>query len=136
VFQQINLAPPDEPDWTKNYRVPDILLLTPDRFAINHDTHFAGAPLVVEIRSPDDETFEKFGFYAGLGVPEVWVFDRDTRTPQLFALGPGGYAALAAGPDGWTRSPAAGVEFRPAAGNRVRARVGGDDATAEDLPDV
>jgi hypothetical protein len=32
-------------------------------------------------------------------------------------------------------SPATGVEFRPAAGNRVTARLAADPATAADLPD-
>ncbi|MGL6097785.1 MAG: Uma2 family endonuclease, partial [Fimbriiglobus sp.] len=80
VFQQINLAYPNDPDWVHNYRIPDIVMLSRDRFGIDRRTHFAGAPLVVvEIRSSGDETDEKFPFYAGLGVPEVWVFDRDTK---------------------------------------------------------
>lgn len=86
--------------------------------------------------SPGDETYDKFPFYAGLGVPEVWVFDRDTREPELYALGPGpAYARLAPGPDGWHTSPAAGVEFRHLAPNKVTARLAGDPASAADLPD-
>src|SRR5207249_6606250 len=109
-------TPADEHRLLWNFRIADIVLLTPDRFHIDKNEYMAGAPLVVvEVRSPGDETYEKFGFYAGLGVPEVWVFDRDTRVPDLYALVPGPkYDPIPAGPDGWVRSPATGVEFRPA----------------------
>jgi Uma2 family endonuclease len=134
----VNVATPaDEPSWLHNFRIADIVLLTPDRFAIDKIDYMAGPPLVVvEIKSPGDETYDKFPFYAGLGVPEVWVFDRDTRAPELYALGPGpAYLPIPAGPDGWVTSPAAGVEFRHLAPNKVTARLAGDPASAADLPD-
>lgn len=134
----VNLTTPaDEEAWTKNYRVPDIVLLTPDRFHIDKNEYMAGAPLVVvEIRSPDDETYDKFPFYAALGVPEVWVFHRDTKVPEVHALGAGpAYHPRPADPDGWLRSPAAGVEFRQTRPGKVWLRINGDEATAEELPD-
>lgn len=136
VCHGVNLTTPaDAANWTHNYRVPDIVLLTPDRFPIDKNEYMAGAPLVViEIRSPGDETYEKLPFYGNLGVPEVWVFDRDTKAPELRTLTPAGYEVIPPGPDGWHRSPAAGVEFRQARPGKVVARVGGDDATAEELP--
>lgn len=135
----VNLTTPeDEAHWTLNYRIPDIVLLTPDRLSIDKNEYMAGAPpVVVEIKSPGDETYDKFPFYAGLGVPEVWAFDRDTRVPELYALGPGSqYQPLSAGPDGWLRSPATGVEFRHSAPNKVAVRIGGNLASAEELPDT
>ena len=42
------------------------------------------AVVVGEVLSPDDETWEKFGFYARRGVAEVWVADLDTRTVRVF----------------------------------------------------
>ncbi|MDB5307037.1 MAG: hypothetical protein JWO38_1239 [Gemmataceae bacterium] len=137
VDQEVNLTTPeDEAHWTLNYRIPDLVLLTPDRFHIDRNEYMVGAPLVVvEIKSPGDETYGKLPFYAGLGVPEVWVFDRDTRAPEVHALVPGpGYQLLPAGPDGWVRSPATGVEFRPAGANKVAVRIAGDPA--EELPDT
>lgn len=136
VDQEVNLTTPaDEADWTHNYRIPDLVLLTPDRFHIDKVEYMAGAPLVVvEIESPGDETYDKFPFYAGLGVPEVWVFDRDTKAAELHALGDGpAYHLLPAGPDGWTVSPASGVAFRPAGPGKVSVRVG---ETVADLPDA
>lgn len=88
VRAQVNLTrPEDEADWRSNYRIPDIVLLSPDRLAIDRDSYMAGAPLVcVEIRSPGDESYEKLPFYAALGVPEVWVIDRHTKRPEVFVL--------------------------------------------------
>lgn len=139
VDQEVNLTTlGDEARWIYNHRIPDLVLNTPDRFHIDKGEYMAGAPLVVvEIKSPGDETYDKFPFYAALGVPEVWVFDRDTRAPELYALGAdAGYHLLPAGADGWVRSPATSVEFKPTVTGKVSARIGGDDATAAELPDT
>lgn len=134
VHQEVNLAPADVADWTKNYRIPDLVLLTPDRFHIDKNEYMAGAPLaVVEIASPGDESAEKLPFYAGLGVPEVWFVDRDTKAVELRTLADGAYSLASPDADGWLVSPATGVAFQPAPPNRVRVRVG--EMTAV-LPDA
>lgn len=135
--RDVNLtAPENESEWTRNYRIPDLVLVSADRMGIDKNEYMAGAPLVVvEVRSPGDETYEKFGFYAGLGVPEVWVFDRDTKEPEVHELTDGAYRKRAADADGWLRSPASGVEFRHERPGAVRVRIAGDDATAEELPE-
>ncbi len=110
VYHQINLA--RDRNWTSNYRIPDLVLLTPDRFDIDHDEYFEGAPsAVVEIRSPGDESYEKLPFYAQLGVPEVWIFDRDTRSPELHQLTAAQYETQTPDGDGWFTSRL-GVQFR------------------------
>src|SRR5262245_38291646 len=54
VYHGINLASPG--GWPDDFRVPDLVLLTPERFAIDHNEYFEGAPdAVVEIHSPGDE---------------------------------------------------------------------------------
>ncbi len=138
VNLEVNLTTPeDETHWTFNYRIPDMVLLDPPRFGIDKNEYMVGAPLVVvEIRSRNDETYEKLPFYAALGVPEVWVIDRDTKAVEVHRLSGGAYATLAADADGWLRSPAAGVAFRQTEVGRVWVRVGDDDATAEELPDA
>lgn len=130
-------TPKDEPNWLHNFRIADIVLLDPPRFAIDKNDYTVGAPLVViDLASPGDETYDRFPFYAGLGVPEVWVFHRDTRTPEIHRLGADRtYAAASAGADGWLRSPATGVEFRQTRAGKVWARAGGDEATAQELPE-
>src|SRR5438093_5900381 len=113
VRQEVNLTTPeDEAHWTLNYRIPDLVLVSRDRRHIDKNEYMVGAPLVVvEIASYGDETYEKFPFYAGLGVPEVWVFDRDTRAPEIHVLSSGpAYRRLSAEANGWLKSPATGVE--------------------------
>jgi Uma2 family endonuclease len=100
VFHPVNLAAPG--GWPHDYRIPDLVLLTPDRFHIDRNEYFEGAPTaVVEIRSPGDETMEKLPFYARLGVPEVWVIDRDTKMPELYVLENLNYLAASPDADGW-----------------------------------
>lgn len=136
VNQEVNLTTPeDEADWTNNYRIPDLVLLAPDRFHIDRGEYMAGAPnVVVEVRSPRDETYDKLPFYAALGVPEVWVIDRQTRVPELHVLADGRYSLAAPDADGWLTS-AVGVQLRHAAPDRLRVRRSGDESTAADVPD-
>jgi Uma2 family endonuclease len=47
------------------------------------------AQIVVEVLSPGDETFHKFGFYAAHGVHEIIVADPDTATVQIHVLNDG-----------------------------------------------
>ena len=69
-----NLGTPD------NYRVPDGAFhrVQPDGVYVD------SAPVVVEIVSPDDETFAKFGFYAGHGVLEVLVALPEEREVRCY----------------------------------------------------
>lgn len=68
-------------------------------------------------------------------MPEVWVFDRNTRAPELYALALGpAYQLIAADADGWLVSPAVGVAFRHAGDAKVAARVG--DGPTVELPDT
>jgi len=134
AYHQINLASPG--GWPKDYRIPDLLLLTPERFDIDHDEYFEGAPeVVVEIRSPGDEAVEKMPFYAKLGVPEVWFVDRDTKTPQLFVLAEGEYREQAPDDDGWLRSGATGIRFRGEADQKLAMQIIDDQSTRQLLPD-
>jgi Uma2 family endonuclease len=114
VYHEVNLTTPeDEADWTNNYRVPDIVLLSADRLQYRRGDYIAGPPLVcVEIHSPNDEAYEKLPFYAGLGVPEVWIIHRDTKKPEVFALESGEYKTRSADADGWTRSDAVGLRMK------------------------
>ncbi|HXE71785.1 MAG TPA: Uma2 family endonuclease [Candidatus Nitrosotenuis sp.] len=130
VYHQVNVAAPG--GWPDSYRIPDLVLLTPERFHIDKSLYFEGAPeVVVEIRSPEDETYDKLPFYASLEVPEVWVVDRDTREPELYTL-EGGYRRLNPDAEGWLVSRT-GVGLR-GEGGRLVMRLGEDEATREALP--
>jgi Uma2 family endonuclease len=133
VLHQINLA--SIGGWPHNYRVPDLLILFPDRFAINRGEYCEGAPnVVVEIHSPDDESYDKLPFYAKLGVPEVWIIDRDSCGPELYELKRKRYKRKTASADGWLRSAETGLELRRAEENKLAIRLAGDETTREDLP--
>jgi Uma2 family endonuclease len=137
VTHQVNLTTPiDEPNWRNNYRIPDLVLLTPDRFHIDKGEYMAGAPLVcVEVYSPGDDSYQKLDFYAGLGVPEVWIIARDSRETDLYLLRPDGtYSEQPIGPGGWVCSPATGIELRPTPSGKLAVRMNGDESTEEVIP--
>ena len=138
VQPQMNLTTlENEADWRSNFRIPDIVLLTPDRFGIIKGACLAGPPLVcIEIRSPNDATDEKRDFYGPLGVPEFWIFDSETRKPEILSLEGGSYQHLEADAKGWTFSPLTGIEFRRTEENTLRIRLRSDPRTQADIPNV
>lgn len=70
-----------------NFRVPDRGFHRQMVDAVWLDT----AAMVIEILSDDDETYEKFGFYASHGVDEVLVVEPDARVVRIFLLAAGAY---------------------------------------------
>ncbi len=134
VHHEINLA--SVGGWPSNYRTADLLLLTPDRFAIDRNEYFEGPPtVVVEIRSPDDESYETLPFYATLGVPEVWIIDRDSKAPEVYLLAAGGYQRQSPGADGWLKSAATQVQLRSEHGGKLAIQLADDQATGRLLPE-
>jgi Uma2 family endonuclease len=134
VYHNINVASPG--GWPHDYRIPDLVLVSPERFGIDRNEYFEGAPdVVVEIRSPGDETYEKLEFYRHLGVPEVWVIDRDSEAPEIYALQAGRYEQRAADADGWVRSPLTRIELRTDKPGKLTVRLAGEEASREDLPE-
>ena len=71
-----NLGEPDD------YRVPD----RGYHRSLPQSTWVPTVAIVVEIVSPDDETYDKFAFYAAHGVDELIVADPTTRTVTCWAL--------------------------------------------------
>jgi len=71
------------PGVDNDWRVPDQTYARPE---LRSERGIEGAAaLVVEILSPDDETYAKLGWYASVGVGEVLVIDPTTRRVELFA---------------------------------------------------
>ena len=134
VFPPINIASPG--GWPKDYRIPDVVLLTPDRFHIDRDEYFEGPPtVVVEIHSPGDEAYEKLDFYAQLGVPEVWIVDRDTKEPEVYLRRGEAYDRAAADAEGWLHSPATGVRMKAEAGPKLAVQMSDREETRARLPE-
>lgn len=63
-----------------DYRVPD----QGYHRELSDDVWVRSAPVVVEVVSPDDETYAKFGFYAEHGVDEIIVADPHDRSIRCF----------------------------------------------------
>lgn len=134
VHREVNVA--SVGGWPRDHRVPDLVLLTPDRLHIDCDEYLEGPPLViVEIHSPGDETLEKLPFYAKLGVPEVWVIDRDTKTPKIYRLAGNEYELQRAAARGWVHSAAAGVSLRATARRRLAIQLTDDASTRRTVPE-
>jgi Uma2 family endonuclease len=133
VYHQINVARPGR--WPQDYRIPDLVLLTPARFGIDRDQYFDGGPeVVVEIRSPGDETDDKLPFYADIGVLEVWVIDREAKTPHVLVLEGDGWVEAAPDAEGWVKSRFAGVELQ-ARDRKLAVRLAGEPASEAVFPD-
>ena len=82
-------------DWTKNYRVPDVLVFLNGNRAKDRNTHWfcgpgaAGPDMAVEIVSRYDRSREKLDFYSRIGVRELLLIDRDPWQLELFSLSDG-----------------------------------------------
>lgn len=137
VYHRINLALPGAgEDWIHNFRIPDLVLLTPARFSIDRKTHFDGGPEVaVEIRSPGDESEDKLPFYSQLGILEVWIIDRDTKELDLYSLADDEYVKQSPAESGWFLSACTGLEMRAGRPGKFAIRICGDDSTCEELPE-
>jgi Uma2 family endonuclease len=75
-----NLGEPDD------YRVPDAGL-----HRSRGGSFLATAAMVIEVVSPDDESWLKFDHYARHGVDEVLIADPATETIAIFVLRAGAY---------------------------------------------
>jgi Uma2 family endonuclease len=128
-----NVSRPGIPNWTKDYRVPDLMLITRAGRHIERNAFFEGGPdAVIEIRSPGDETWDKLRFYAAVGCREVWIVDAESRALEIHACVDGEPSRRRAGAEGWIRSDL-GIELRTEE-QQLAIRVAGDGATTERLP--
>lgn len=80
-LQEPSVFRPGRPD---SWRVPELAFARPQD--VSERGVEGRAELVVEIRSPRDETYDKLGFYAEMACQEVLVVDRDTCAVELFRL--------------------------------------------------
>ncbi len=72
-------------DWTKNYRVPDVVVYLPENPAIFHEAFAQGGPdFAVEVISKGDRSRKKFDFYAKVGVREFLLVDRFPWRLELY----------------------------------------------------
>jgi Uma2 family endonuclease len=100
----------------KDYRGPDIVVVE-ERHVSKRGIEGA-AHIAIEIRSPDDESYEKLPFYAKVGVREVWIIDQAAKTIEVY-VGERQVAAVG----GVVHAPALGLELS-ISGNRLKLKDG------------
>ena len=66
-----------------SYRVPDLIVGRKDQIS---DRGYERAELVVEVLSPNDESREKFPFFAARKVREVWLVEPQSRAIEMYLL--------------------------------------------------
>jgi len=133
VYHQINVSMPGR--WPTDFRIPDVVLLKPERFHVDRDEYFAGPPnVVIEIRNPDDETYDKLSFYAALGVDEVWIINRDSRSIEIHALNDHTYQQQRPAEDGWLRSHVTDIELCTTDAAQLEIRRAADPDTHDLIP--
>lgn len=93
-----------------DYRQPGVIFARPEQ--VTPRGVEGGAELVIELRSPNDETYEKLPFYAAFGVKELLVIEPTTRAVELFVLRDGALLATVTDDQGRLRSDALGVTLR------------------------
>ena len=115
--------------------LPDFTFITTghERLLAGDGTRGGGPDAVIEIRSPDDETYDKLPFFAGLGVREVIVIDRDTKQPEILRLAGERYATVQGDREGWVQSDLMHVRFRRTAGARLAIEDLGDLTTRTEI---
>jgi Uma2 family endonuclease len=111
----------DEASPSESYRIPDLTFVAAGREALfAADGIRGGGPdAVIEIFSPNDESYEKLPFYAKLGVREAIVVDRDTKTTEIIRRVGDRYEPVAPDPDGSVASEVLGVCFAVLDGARL-----------------
>lgn len=116
-----------------DYRIPDLTFVAAGREQIlqSEGVRGEGPDAVIEIRSPDDETYDKLPFYAALAVREAIVCDRDSKEPKVFRLAGSHYVVLQPDQEGWVRSEVLGIRLRRLAGPQPRLRI--EDAADSSL---
>lgn len=108
-----------------DWRVPDQLYCLPEQFS---DRGAEGAELVVEYRSPRDETYQKMDFYAAVGVREMIVIHPDDRRVELYVREDSRLIPARPDAEGGFRSEVLGVRLVQAAG---KLRVTWDGGSAD-----
>jgi len=103
-----------------NWRVPELAVVRPGQ--VVHRGVEGGAVLVVEIRSPGDETDAKIPFYAGFGVDELLILERDTAAVALLRLSAATLVPVLADDAGWVTC-SLGVAFRQGANDVLEVRL-------------
>ena len=90
--------------------MPDLVAFRPEyRIPAGVNGH---AELVIEIRSPGDDSLLKLPYYSRVGVRELVIVERDAKTVRRWAAGVDGLVEVPPADDGWHRLTALAVGLR------------------------
>ena len=103
----------------RNWRIPDQCYARHDQII---EEGLVGAELVVELRSPGDDSYLKLPFYADRGITEALIVHEDRRF-ELYRLDDGDYKPVEDGV-----SEVLGVTFSTVEGPQLRITWGGGEA--------
>jgi Uma2 family endonuclease len=91
-----------------DYRVPDQLYRLPEH---GSERGAEGAEMVVEVRSPNDDTYRKFDFFIAVDVREVLVLHPKGRRFELFRRFDDRLMLMSPGPSGTVESDVLGIQL-------------------------
>jgi len=94
----------------QDYRTPDIVVAQSSLIAKRGVE--GRAEIVIEILSPNDESYDKMPFYAQHGSREMWIIDPVTRAIEVYVLRGKTFVAIAPNDDGSVRAPRLGLVLR------------------------
>jgi Uma2 family endonuclease len=94
-----------------DYRVPDLSVYRPEHASDRGIDETAA--MVVELRSPRDESYDKLDWYAVRGVTEALIIDPPTRAVERYALRGGAYRLVQPDAEGMVTSEVLGVRLGP-----------------------
>jgi len=107
-----------------DWRIPDQLFCRPEDVT---DEGVSSAELVVEVRSPGDDSYAKLPFYAARGVSEVLIV-QESRRVELYRRREDATMVQVEQPDGSARSQTLGCSFTAVDGPRLRITWDGGSA--------
>jgi Uma2 family endonuclease len=108
-----------------DWRVPDQIYFRPEDA---REEGVVSAELVVEIRSPGDDSYKKMSFYASRGVSELMIIHQDRRFELYWQNGQGHLVPVWPDDDGVVRSGVLGVAFTTVEGPKLRVEWDGGAA--------
>lgn len=114
------------PEPSHNFRVPDLGFVRRGRKRIDDPDSpwLREAPdAVIEVLSPNDESYEKMPFYESIGVIEVVIVNPVSCVVEIHRRTGRKLAEAKPGRDGWLRSKTMSVSFRTRRGPRLEVRL-------------
>jgi Uma2 family endonuclease len=99
-----------------NYRIPDVTIVRRENI---QDIGCVNPEIVIEVLSSNDESRDKFPFYAAQKIGEIWLVDPNTRVTEVYVLRGGAYFAVLPNRAGIVEAPRLGLELSVTDGPRL-----------------